>query len=68
VEYREQSTRALTFGLGEVSLLDTRLESFVELGIDEGDLVVGLDVFLERLTAVVDEESVYGYPHVVMRP
>lgn len=49
----------LTFWLGEVALLDTRLESLVELGVESSlrgrsDLVVRVNVFLESLTAVVE--------------
>ncbi len=51
--------RRHTFGLGKVAFLDAGLESFVEHGIklvirrDCQVLVVGLDIFLDRLTAVV---------------
>jgi hypothetical protein len=46
-----------TLGLGEVALLNTRLQSLVEQGVElslgsGGDLVVGLYVFLDALTAV----------------
>jgi hypothetical protein len=51
--------RRRTFWLCEVALFNASLESFVEHGIKlvvRGDcqvLVVGLDIFLDRLTAVV---------------
>jgi hypothetical protein len=50
-----------TFWLCEVTLLNTRLEGLVEhnikLGISRGcqALVVGFDIFLDRLSAVVVE-------------
>lgn len=56
-----QAGKSRTFGLGEVALLNTRFQSFVEHGIklvigcDCEVLVVGLDIFFECLTAVVVE-------------
>lgn len=49
--------RPHTLRLSEVTLLDTRLESLVELRVELGlagvaDLVVGLDILLDGLTAV----------------
>ncbi len=46
-----------TFGLSEVTILDTSLELTVKLGVEDGlrggvDTVVGLDVFLDGLAAV----------------
>jgi hypothetical protein len=51
--------RGLTLGLSEFLLLDTGLDGLVELGVEsgrrrDGDLVVGLDILLDRLTAIVD--------------
>ena len=46
-----------TFWLRELCLFDARLESLVEHGVElclgsELDFVVGLDIFLDRLTTV----------------
>lgn len=51
-----------TFGLRELALLDARLESLVEHGIElclgsKLDLVVGLDIFLDRLTTIEGSAS-----------
>lgn len=48
----------LTLGLKEITLLNTNLDRLVELAIkgilrSRRKLVVGLDVFLDRLTAVM---------------
>ena len=50
--------------LREVALLNTRLQSLVEQGVElglggRGNLVVGLDVFLDCLTAVDLSEMVH---------
>lgn len=56
--YGEAWTRrtTLTFGLEEDSLLNTGLQGAVEEGVEllvgSSDLVVGLDIFLQALTAV----------------
>jgi hypothetical protein len=54
---RVLSEDELTLRLSEVALLDTGLDSLVELGIEGGlrrniDLVVRLHIFLDRLAAV----------------
>jgi hypothetical protein len=52
-----QETKRLTLGLTELSLLNTSLDGLVELRVEsslrhDGDLVVVLDIFLDRLTAI----------------
>lgn len=53
-----EGERELTLGLSEFFLLNASLDSLVELGVEggwrrDGDLVVGLDILLDRLTAVI---------------
>jgi hypothetical protein len=55
----------LTLWLGEVALVDTGLQSFVEQRVElglgcDGDLVVGLDVLLDGLSAVDTSERGQG--------
>jgi hypothetical protein len=54
--YRQLADAARTFWLSEDSLVDTRLESSVEEGVEHvvgsGNLVVGLDVLLEGDAAI----------------
>lgn len=51
----------LTLGLLEDTLLNTRLQSLVEQGVEHvvggGNVVVGLDILLEALAAVVVESA-----------
>ena len=51
----------LTLGLLEDALLNTRLQGLVEQGVEHvvggSDVVVGLDILLEALTAVVVESA-----------
>lgn len=49
--------RRLTLGLSELSLLNTGLDGLVELAVksslgDNGNFVVGQDIFLDRLATV----------------
>jgi hypothetical protein len=52
----------LTLRLRELALVDARLESLVEHGVElclgsELDLIVGLDVFLDRLATAEGQAS-----------
>lgn len=62
------SKKKLTLGLAELSLLNASLDGLVELRVErglrrDGDLVVGLHVFLDRLTAATKRVSMLFKSH-----